>query len=276
MSRAVSRRAADDARREQVRSRYGEIATGGCCSSPAGSSGCCETAAGSSGCGSSATAAQLGYSPEQLSVLPEGADLGLGCGNPTAIAALRPRQVVLDLGSGGGIDCFLASPKVGPEGLVIGVDMTPEMVARARDNARKGGFSNVEFRLGEIEHLPVADRSVDVVVSNCVVNLAPDKGPVYREAFRVLRPGGHLAISDVVATRPISEKDRADPSLWSSCSSGALPVRRVKSLLRRAGFTAIVVDLKGLPSSPDRPRDPVGLGVVSADIRATRPRTDRR
>jgi ubiquinone/menaquinone biosynthesis C-methylase UbiE len=218
----------------------------------------------------------LGYTPEELSGLPDGANLGLGCGNPTAILALRPRQVVLDLGSGAGIDCFLASKKVGPKGHVIGVDMTPEMVSKARENARKGGYSNVEFRLGEIEHLPVADRSVDVVVSNCVINLVPDKGPVYREAFRVLRPGGHLAISDVVATRPISEKDRADPSLWSSCSSGALEVRQVKRLLRQAGFKEIDVNLKNLESPPANLRAQATIGVVSAEIRATRPGAERR
>jgi arsenite methyltransferase len=262
----------DEVRREQVRTRYAGIATGGgCCASEGGPSDCCASGSAGSSCGSSSVGAQLGYTSKELSTLPDGANLGLGCGNPTAILALAPRQVVLDLGSGGGIDCFLASKKVGPKGHVIGVDMTPEMVSKARENARKGGYPNVEFRLGEIEHLPVADRSVDVVISNCVINLAPEKGPVYREAFRVLRPGGHLAISDVVATRPISEKERSDPSLWSSCSSGALEVRQVKALLKRAGFEDIRVDLKSLESPPDKLRGQAGLGVVSADIRARRP-----
>ena len=277
MTGGTVRRVSAEVRREQVRARYGGIASrGGCCSSGDSSSDCCGGSAGRSSCGSSSVARQLGYSAKELSGLPDGANLGLGCGNPTALLALRPHQVVLDLGSGAGVDCFLASKKVGPKGHVIGVDMTPEMVSKARENARKGGYSNVEFRLGEIEHLPVADGSVDVVVSNCVINLAPDKGSVYREAFRVLRPGGRLAVSDVVATRPISERDRADPSLWSSCSSGALGVRRVRSLLRQAGFEQVELDLKTPESAPGNLPDPATIGVVPADIRATRPGAERR
>jgi ubiquinone/menaquinone biosynthesis C-methylase UbiE len=180
--------------------------------------------------------------------------------------------VVLDLGSGAGIDCFLAAKKVGAKGHVIGVDMTPEMVGKARENARKGHYANVEFRLGEIEHLPVADDSVDVVLSNCVINLAPRKGPVYREAYRVLRPGGRLAISDVVATRPISARDRADSSLWSSCSSGALEANEVRTLLKRAGFHDVQLDLKIPKEVPETLRGQASLGVVSADIRAVKPR----
>jgi ubiquinone/menaquinone biosynthesis C-methylase UbiE len=179
--------------------------------------------------------------------------------------------VVLDLGSGAGIDCFLAAKKVGSKGHVIGVDMTPEMVGKARENARRGHYANVEFRLGEIEHLPVADGSVDVVISNCVINLVPEKGPVYREAYRVLRPGGHLAISDVVATRPISTRDRANLSLWSSCSSGALEVKEVKTFLKRAGFKDVRLDLKSSERAPDSLRGQASLGVVSADIRAVKP-----
>jgi ubiquinone/menaquinone biosynthesis C-methylase UbiE len=197
----------------------------------------------------------------------------LGCGNPTAILGLKPGQTVLDLGSGAGIDCFLASKKVGPKGSVIGVDMTPEMLARARENARKGGYHNVEFRLGEIEHLPVSDSSIDVIISNCVVNLVPNKGSVYRESFRALRPGGVLAVSDVVATRPISAKERAEPSHWSSCSSGALEVNKVKSLLRRAGFVDVRVDLRIPERTPDSLSGPASLGVVAADIQATKPRS---
>ena len=203
--------------------------------------------------------------------LPEGANLGLGCGNPTALLSLKPGETVLDLGSGAGIDCFLAARKVGGQGQVIGVDMTPEMVAKARENARKGGYSNVEFRLGEIEHLPSADRSVDVVVSNCVMNLAPEKGQVYREAFRVLRPGGRFAVSDVVATRPITQRERDDPSLWSSCSSGALEVAEVRKLLLAAGFERIEVELRTPRSTPASLDGQTSLGVVSADIRATKP-----
>jgi SAM-dependent methyltransferase len=213
----------------------------------------------------------MGYAPEELASLPEGADLGLGCGNPTGLLSLAPGEVVLDLGSGAGIDCFLAAKRVGPMGWAIGVDMTPEMVAKARANARKAGFSNVEFRLGEIEHLPVPDGSVDVVISNCVINLAPDKGAVYREAYRVLRPGGRFTVSDVVATRPISEEERNDPSLWSSCSSGALEVEEIRRLLTEAGFRDVRIDLKQPAETPTTLVGQASLGVVSASIRATKP-----
>lgn len=259
-------------RRQQVRARYGKIASGGGCGSAGGESPrCCASGTEGSCCGQASVAAQLGYSTEELAAVPEGANLGLGCGNPTALLSLQPGQIVLDLGSGAGVDCFLAAKRVGSVGWVIGVDMTPEMVAKARENARMGGYSNVEFRLGEIEHLPVADASVDVVISNCVINLAPDKGPVYREAFRVLRPGGRLAVSDVIATRPISEKDRRDLSLWSSCSSGALDVGRVKRFLARAGFRDVQVNLKVHEKTPASLTAQASLGVVSADIRATKP-----
>jgi ubiquinone/menaquinone biosynthesis C-methylase UbiE len=176
-----------------------------------------------------------------LSQLPEGSDLGLGCGNPSAIAALKPGEVVLDLGSGGGIDCFLAAQRVGRSGRVIGVDMTPEMIRKARDNAEKSNFANVEFRLGEIEHLPLADRSVDVVISNCVINLAPDKRPVYQEAFRVLKSGGRLAISDIVALKPLPEQVREDALLWSQCAAGAMEMRELETLLAETGFKEIKI-----------------------------------
>jgi SAM-dependent methyltransferase len=176
--------------------------------------------------------------------VPEGANLGLGCGNPQAIAALRKGEVVLDLGAGGGFDCFLAARQVGPRGRVIGVDMTPEMVAKARDNARQGGFQNVEFRLGEIEHLPVADSSVDVILSNCVINLSPDKDQVYREAFRVLKPGGRLAISDVVAIKPIPKTLKNDFDKHSGCVAGALPVRNLEGILNATGFRDASVNVK--------------------------------
>jgi arsenite methyltransferase len=254
--------------RGQVRDRYGKIASGGgCCAPSPGSGSCC----GGSSCGDTAATVQLGYASGELDGLPVGANLGLGCGNPTALVSLRPGEVVLDLGSGAGIDCFLAAKKVGPKGRVIGVDMTPEMLAKARANAVAGRYRNVEFRLGEIEHLPVADRSVNVVISNCVVNLAPDKGAVYREAFRVLKPGGRLAVADVVATRPISPGERADASLWSSCSSGALEVGRVKTLLRRAGFARVTVDLDPRGGTPETLRDQAARGVVPADIVAVKP-----
>jgi arsenite methyltransferase len=256
--------------RSRVRERYGKIAdAGGCCSSA--TSGGCGAGGGGQCCDGSGSSSQLGYSAQDLATLPTGADLGLGCGNPTAIAELRAGEIVLDLGSGAGIDCFLAARRVGPRGRVIGVDMTPEMLGKARENARNGRYRTVEFRLGEIEHLPVADQSVDVVLSNCVINLAPDKDPVYREAFRVLRPGGRLAISDVVATRPITPEDRADPALWSSCSSGALEVPDLKRRLRRAGFRRIEVGLADPALSLESLAGQRSLGVVSADIRAIRP-----
>lgn len=223
--------------RKMVRERYAGIATGassGCgCSSPS----CCSPRAPAA----IAPSAKLGYSKKDLAAVPDGADMGLGCGNPQAIAGLQKGEVVLDLGAGGGFDCFLAARQVGARGRVIGVDMTPEMVAKARENARKGRFRNVEFRLGEIEHLPVADNSVDVILSNCVINLSPEKEQVYREAFRVLKPGGRLAISDVVAIRSIPKAVRVDLDKHSGCVAGALLVSKVERMLRTVGFQEVRV-----------------------------------
>jgi SAM-dependent methyltransferase len=188
------------------------------------------------------TAARLGYSPEEVERAREGANLGLGCGNPQAIAALEAGETVLDLGSGGGFDCFLAADAVGPAGRVIGVDMTPEMVERARENAREHDSEVVEFRLGEIEHLPVADATVDAVISNCVVNLSPDKSQVFREASRVLRPGGRLAISDVVRTAAVPEDARADPESVAGCTAGAASISELESMLADAGFEAVAIE----------------------------------
>lgn len=176
--------------------------------------------------------------------MPAGADLGLGCGNPQAIAALQPGETVLDLGSGAGFDCFLAVRQVGPTGQVIGVDMTSEMVAKARENVEKAGYGNVEFRLGEIEHLPVADASVDVIISNCVINLSPDKLQVFREAFRVLRPGGRLAISDIVTTAPLPEEVRRDLALYAGCIAGAATTTKLEAMLRESGFEHIRIQPK--------------------------------
>lgn len=189
-------------------------------------------------------------------------DVAFGCGNPTAIAALEPGQVVLDLGSGGGIDCFLAAKMVGPAGRVIGVDMTPEMIRLARKNAEKVGAPNVEFRLGEIENLPVADESVDVIISNCVINLSPDKPRVFREAFRVLKPGGRLQVSDIVWTRPVPEEIRSDMEKWAGCIAGALLESEYLDHIRAAGF----VDVASVATEY-----PGGKGIASAAVTARKP-----
>lgn len=227
--------------RESVRKRYGEIAAQGqsCCS--AAPPGCCS---GPAPAPSSLSSLQMGYSQEELQAVPAGADLGLGCGNPQAIAALLPGETVLDLGSGGGFDCFLAAQQVGVTGHVIGVDMTAEMVARARENAREADYANVEFRLGEIEHLPVADASVNVIISNCVINLSPNKPRVFRDAFRVLKPGGRLAISDIVTMAPLPEEVRNDLALYAGCIAGAATVNDLEALLREAGFDQIRIQPK--------------------------------
>jgi len=224
--------ASADETRSIVRDHYAKVSQGATGCAP----GCCATMP-------VAQSRMLGYSADDLGAVPEGADLGLGCGNPAAIASLRPGETVLDLGAGGGFDCFLAARAVGPTGRVIGVDMTPEMVARARDNARKVNATNVEFRLGEIEHLPVADRSVDVILSNCVINLSPEKSAVFREAFRVLRDGGRLAISDVVAIAPIPDELKTQAAALSGCISGAAHIDEVRRMLAEAGFSAVDVTI---------------------------------
>lgn len=230
-------RADDDVVRDQVRSRYAGIAQ-------QGDSCCCDGECGGSTCEPADSSAELGYSVDDITSVPDGADMGLGCGNPQAIAALKPGEIVLDLGSGGGLDCFLASRQVGSEGGVIGVDMTPDMVSKARRNAQAGGYSNVEFRLGEIERLPVADGTVDVILSNCVVNLSPDKESVFQEAFRVLRPNGRLAISDVVAVKPLPDNAKGDAGAYCGCVGGAALVTDVERMLRDAGFSEVDVDVK--------------------------------
>jgi SAM-dependent methyltransferase len=183
----------------------------------------------------------IGYSKEEMSRVPEGANLGLGCGNPVALASLKKGQTVLDLGSGAGFDCFLAAKAVGEQGRVIGVDMTPEMVAKAKDNAQKGGFRNVDFRLGEIENLPVPDASVDVILSNCVINLSPEKPKVFAEASRVLRPGGKLTLSDVVLLRPLPPVLASSAAAYLGCVAGASLKNDYLGMLAAAGFANVQV-----------------------------------
>jgi len=178
----------------------------------------------------------VGYNEQELASVPEGANLGLGCGNPTALASLKEGETVLDLGSGAGFDCFLAANAVGAAGHVIGVDMTPEMVEKARANARKGSYSNVDFRLGELEHLPAADNSVDVIISNCVINLTPDKAAVFREAFRVLKPGGRLAVSDMVLLKELPDVVKQSVAAYVGCLSGAIMKNAYVATIRAAGF----------------------------------------
>jgi len=250
----------NDRVREQVRTAYAKVARGtdGC------AVGCC----GSQGNGSLA----MGYTQEDRESVPEGADLGLGCGNPQAIAALSAGETVLDLGSGAGFDCFLAAKRVGRAGRVIGVDMTPEMVTKARANARAVGAANVEFRLGEIEHLPVPDATVDAILSNCVINLSPDKAAVFREALRVLKPGGRLAISDVVAVQPMPRELAESVEALTGCIAGSASIEELRSLLAGAGFDAVqiaprpesrAVIAQCMPGAEDY--------VVSATIEARKP-----
>ena len=228
----------NDEVRRKVQERYAGVAQnreGGCgCGT-----GCC------SGVLESGTGAEkLGYTREDVSSVPEGSDMGLGCGNPTALASIRPGETVLDLGSGGGFDAFLCSKQTGPGGMVIGVDMTPDMVSKARKNAASGGYTNVDFRLGEIENLPVGDRTADLIISNCVINLSPDKSRVFAESFRVLKPGGRLAISDIVALQPIPESMRHDFASYTGCVAGAATVPDLEAMLAEAGFVEIRVEVK--------------------------------
>jgi arsenite methyltransferase len=259
-----------------VRERYAGIVT-----AEPGTSGCCGT--WSSCCGTgvpgavadpAAESSLIGYSAEELAAAPEGANLGLGCGNPQAIAALKAGETVLDLGAGAGFDCFLAARAVGGTGRVIGVDMTPEMVARAREIAKTAGNTSVDFRLGEIEHLPVADASVDVIISNCVINLSPDKPAVFREAFRVLKPGGRLAVSDVVATAELPREWIEDMQMLSACISGAASVDEVEAMLGAAGFGAIEIRPKEESREFIRDWEPgkkLEDYVLSASIQAVKP-----
>jgi arsenite methyltransferase len=229
--------------KEMVRARYGGIAAGTIVDrcAPAASS-CCDPASATT---VESKAREMGYSAAELAAVPDGANLGLGCGNPQAIAAMQPGETVVDLGSGAGFDCFLAARRVGATGRVIGVDMTHEMLARARGNAAKVGALNVEFRLGDIEHLPIGDNTADVILSNCVINLVPDKAQVFRDAFRVLKPGGRLAISDVVNIKPLTPDLAADRALMCGCIAGAAASTDVEVWLQAAGFRDVRVTVKG-------------------------------
>lgn len=247
--------------REEVRQRYGATARGE-------SSPCDE------GCCTSTSAETLGYSAEESAIVPEAADLGLGCGNPLAIASLQTGQTVLDLGSGAGFDCFLAARAVGPSGRVIGVDMTHEMLAKARQNAKKNGFSNVGFRLGEIEALPVADGTVDVIISNCVINLSPEKARVFAEAYRVLKPGGRLAIADIVATATLPDDVKGDWAAYTGCMAGASLITELEEMLRESGFEKIKIAPKDTSRSFIRewlPGKRIEDYLVSATIEAVKP-----
>ena len=251
-----------DGIRQAVREVYGRAAETGCCGPT-----CCS--------GSAADLSQeVGYTAEEMNAVPDGANLGLGCGNPQALAALKTGEVVLDLGSGAGFDCFLAARQVGESGHVIGVDMTPEMLSKARANAANNGYRNVEFRLGEIENMPVADNSVDVILSNCVINLSPEKSRVFAEAFRVLKPGGRLAVSDIVATSELPDYIKRDIALHAGCVAGASLISELEEMLQAAGFERIHISPKEESKTFIRTRISEASAtdfIVSATIEAVKP-----
>jgi SAM-dependent methyltransferase len=268
----MNHKQADDIR-QNVRNSYSEVAeasnSGSCCGEQ---SSCCGVS--SDAAINTLVSTRLGYSAEDLESVPQGADMGLGCGNPRAIASIRPGETVLDLGSGGGFDCFLAAAETGDKGLVIGVDMTPTMISKARSNADRGNYHNIEFRLGEIENLPVANDTVDVIISNCVINLSPDKRRVFSEAYRVLKNGGRLAISDVVASTELPQQIRDDLRLYSGCMAGASQIDELEQILADSGFT----DIRIAPKDESRefikdwaPGRGVEEYVVSATIEAVKP-----
>lgn len=265
----------EDEIRQQIRESYSKVAEasndGGCCGVE---SSCCGVSSDSGI--NTVVSTRMGYSEEDVNSTPEGADMGLGCGTPKAIASIQAHETVLDLGSGGGFDCFLAAQELAGTGQVIGVDMTPVMLSKARLNAEKSGHSNVEFRLGEIEYLPVADVSVDVIISNCVINLSPNKEQVFNDAFRVLKDGGRLAISDVVASAPLPDEIRNDKELLSGCMAGASPIEELKQMMHDSGF----INIKISPKDESRefikdwaPDTNITDFVLSAYIQADKPST---
>lgn len=270
--------------RKVVRESYGQIAKKGrsCCSIP------------TSCCGEenliTEISKRIGYTEKDLQAVPEGANLGLGCGNPVALASLQEGNIVLDLGAGAGFDCFLAANKVGEKGRVIGVDMTPEMLEKARENARRGGYKNTEFRLGEIENLPVANNYVDVIISNCVINLSPDKRRVFQEAFRVLKPGGSLMVSDIVLLKELPPEIKNSAAAYVSCVAGASTKEEYLAAIKEAGFEEIkVLEETSFPItwmeddplikkisekleiSPEKTRE-LSRGIVSMKVSARKPR----
>ena len=257
--------------RTAVRETYAKAAdakTPGCgCSA----TGCCGT---SNDLAAGDLSQAVGYSNQEISSVPDGANLGLGCGNPQVLAALKPGETVLDLGSGAGFDVFLAAKQVGNSGRVIGVDMTPEMISVARANAEKGSYKNVEFRLGEIENLPVADETVDVIISNCVINLSTDKPRVFREAYRTLKKGGRLAVSDVVAFADIPEEYKQDMALYAGCIAGASSISELEKMLLTAGFCQVRIVPKEESRTVIRswaPGSKITDFVISASIEAIKP-----
>ena len=276
--------------RQAVRERYGKIANAGsevsgisssvsCCGesgTAAGKNSAASCCSGGSDVTSEQMSALMGYSNQDLASVTDGANMGLGCGNPVALASLQAGETVVDLGSGGGFDCFLAAKQVGDTGRVIGVDMTPDMLSKARANTEKMQTQNVEFRLGEIEHLPVADNSADIIMSNCVINLSPDKLGVYRDAYRILKPGGRLAISDIIAIAPLPQEIQQNLALVSACVGGAATIDDTRNMLAQAGFENIKITAKDESRkliSEWTAGDSKNAGdyVVSAYIEATKP-----
>ncbi len=272
MNPPLDQKQADEIR-QNVRESYTEVAessnSGSCCGEQSSCCGVSDDAAINT-----LVSTRLGYSEGDLNSVPEGADMGLGCGNPRAIASIKAGETILDLGSGGGFDCFLAAAETGESGHVIGIDMTPTMISKARNNAVKGKYNHVEFRLGEIEYMPVANDIVDVIISNCVINLSPDKHQVFSEAFRVLKPGGRLAISDVVASTELPEEMKQDLALYSGCMAGASLISELQVILEECGFEKINIAPKD--ESKDFIKDwAPGRGVedyvLSATIEAMKP-----
>lgn len=268
----MDQKQADDIR-QNVRDSYSQVAEASNSGNTCGTeSSCCGVS--SDDAINTIVSTRLGYSKDDLEAVPKGADMGLGCGNPRAIASIQSGETVLDLGSGGGFDCFLAAAETGESGNVIGVDMTPTMISKARENAVRGKFPQVEFRLGEIENLPVADKTIDVIISNCVINLSPDKPRVFKEAYRVLKSGGRLAISDVVASTELPEEIRNDLQLYSGCMAGASVISELEQILSDSGFTEIKIAPKDESTEFIKdwaPGHDVEKYVVSATIEAIKP-----